>query len=88
MAKFYFTFGSDPEYPFGQNDFVEIEAEDGEQACDLFRVLHPNRPCRPLLNCAFIYCEETFNKFRDQYYKGVEPVETIAVKRHNPNAEV
>lgn len=81
--KFYFTFGSDERYPYGPNDYVEVEAENGTDACELFRVIHPNRPGSDCLNCAFIYSEDTFNKFRDKYYNGIEPVEIISVRKRD-----
>ena len=30
--RFFFTFGSDPKFPFGIDDFVEVHADTGEQA--------------------------------------------------------
>ena len=82
MAKIYFTFGSDPRFPYGRNDYVEVEAEDMHQACELFNLLHPPRnEGSNIVNCAFIYSEEKFNTFRDKYYKDVPPIETISVRR-------
>lgn len=81
MTKTIFTFGSDPRYPFGPNDYVEIEAEDINQACLLFQAVHPNRPGSDCVNCAFFYSEQKFNEFRDLHYRGVEPIETITVRR-------
>ena len=80
MIKAYFTFGSDPRYPYGRNDYVEVEAENMWQACELFKSVHPNRPGSGCLNCAFYYPEEEFNKFRQRYYDR-EPIETITVRR-------
>lgn len=82
MTKAYFTFGSDCHFPYGQYDYVEIEAEDMNQACKLFQTIHPNR-YGDLLNCAFVYTEEGFNKIRNLYYQGVEPIETISVRRRS-----
>lgn len=79
--KVFFTFGSDDHFPYGPNDYVEVEAPTGAEACRLFQALHPNRPGSGCLNCAFYYTEESFNTFRDKYYKGVEPIETITVRR-------
>ena len=80
MKKFYFTFGTDSQFPYGINDYVLVEAEDLDQACSLFDAVHP--PRHPgVCNCAFFYSEESFDKFRDQYYKDVSPVERIAVTR-------
>lgn len=81
MTKTYFTFGSDCHFPYGQYDYVEIEAENMYQACKLFQTIHPNRHNSDLLNCAFVYTEEWFNKIRNLYYQGVEPIEKITVRR-------
>ena len=79
MAKFYFTFGSDPEYPYGRNDYVEVEAKGLNEACCLFNLVHPPREGSDLLNCAFFYSEESFNKFREEYYPNRQPIETISL---------
>ena len=79
MNRFYFTFGSDPEFPYGRKDIVVVTAKDENMACDLFQAVHPNRPGSSCINCASIYAEDEFNEFRDKYYKGIEPVETIEV---------
>lgn len=58
MPKFYFTYGTDPDYPF-QGGWTEIEAPDADIAKDIFSVVHPDR--HPgILNCAFGYTEEEF----------------------------
>ena len=76
MSNYYFTFGSDERFPFGRNDYVMVQAQDGNRACDLFRERHPNRPGSNCINCAFIYSEEKFNAFRDRFYP-YPPVEII-----------
>ncbi len=82
MKKTYFTFGSDPLFPFSQKDYVEVEAESMNQACDLFNLIHPPRkPGTCTVNCAFIYSEEKFEKIRNLHYRGVEPIEVISVRR-------
>lgn len=77
MKEFYFTFGTDPAYPYGINDYVLVRAENGNEACEKFKAKHPNRPRSRFINCAFIYTQEEFDSFREKYYKGVEPAETI-----------
>ena len=60
MPKFYFTYGTDPSYPF-QGGWTEIEAPDRHTASMLFREIHPDRPGRDgILNCASVYTEEHF----------------------------
>lgn len=65
MPKFYFTYGTDPDYPF-QGGWTEIEAPDPKTAEDIFEMFHPSRKIATL-NCAFAYTEE---KFKDtEMYK-------------------
>lgn len=77
MAKFYFTFGTDPLFPHVENEFVEVQAESRNEAYHKFLGVYPKRPGSNLLNCAFVYREQEFNKFRDKYYGGKKPVKTI-----------
>lgn len=77
MARFYYTFGSDPQFPHGMDEFVEVEAGDMNNADRKFMAIYPPRPGSSLLNCAFVYDEMEFNKFRDKYYCGKEPARII-----------
>lgn len=77
MKEFYFTFGTDPAYPYGIDDYVLVRAEDQAEARRKFKAVHPNRPGSPCINCAFVYTQEEFDSFRDKYYKDVSPAETI-----------
>ena len=79
MQNFYFTFGSDPLYPYGRKDYVVVEADSLTIACQLFNLVHQPRH-GDVLNCAFIYTEKQFNKFRDEYYRDVMPVEVISLQ--------
>lgn len=81
MNKYYFTFGSDEQFPYGQNEYVVVKAPDLVSAHRLFQMIHPNPRIghENLSNCAFAYSEERFNEFKDKYYKGVEPSEIIRV---------
>lgn len=78
---FYFTFGTDPQYPFGVNDYVLIRCKDGKTACSLFNALHPKRPGSDCMNCAFVYSEEEWEHSVKQYYVGREPIESVIVER-------
>ena len=78
MQKTYFTFGTDPLYPYHIGDYVVVEAENVNDACLLFNMVHPPRH-DDVVNCAFIYSERKFNEFRDKYYKDVEPAEIISI---------
>lgn len=56
MQKFYYSFGSDPQFPF-QNGWIIIEAPDIRTAHEIF-IKH--FPCRRdnILNCSFYYTEK------------------------------
>lgn len=77
MARFYYTFGTDPMFPHGEKDYVVVEAENMNGADRKFLSVYPSRPGSNLLNCAFVYSEQEFNKFRDKYYCGRNPARTI-----------
>ena len=79
MEKFYFTFGTDPLYPYGINDYVVVEADGVNEACCLFNMVHPQREGSDLVNCAFIYGEEQFYKNCAKYYPGMQPKEIISL---------
>lgn len=81
MNNYYFTFGSDPAYPYGMNDYVLVVAENINQACELFEAVHPHRPGSQAINCAFYYTEEQFREFQPRYYPNTPPIEIIAVTR-------
>lgn len=66
MAKFYFTFGTDPEYPY-RGGWVTIEAKNINTAQGVFMALFPNERtwfegASDVCNCADIYTEERFNR--------------------------
>lgn len=61
MEKYYFSFGTDPLYPFCSG-YIIIEAPNGKAAREIFRAYFPNRPNSSAINCAFVYNEEQFMK--------------------------
>lgn len=81
MNRYYCTFGSDPLFPFGQDQYVIVEAPNLNAAHRLFQIVHPNpRPgSENITNCAFVETEERFNEYRDKFYKDVEPSEIISI---------
>lgn len=76
--SFFFTFGTDPAYPYGINDYVEVKARSLNGAAMLFNIVHPPRQGSDLVNCAFMYTERQFNEFRAKLYN-YPPVETIEI---------
>lgn len=78
MANFYFTFGSNPAFPYGREDFVQVIAPTIRQAAETYRDHHPDRAETPgLLNCSDVYTEEMFSKFRNEFYPNREPIEIL-----------
>lgn len=82
MHRFFYTFGTDPAYPYGENDFVEIRAKTELEADEKYRESIPNRPGSNLLNCAFVYTEDKWigdgkNGIRDRYYRDREAARII-----------
>lgn len=75
--KFYFTFGSDPAFPFGRNEYVVVHAANMGEAVHKFQREYPNRRGSNLVNCAFWYDEEEWNSRTKQYYPNTEPAEVI-----------
>lgn len=75
--KFFFTFGTDPQYPHGINDYVLVLAKTEAEAVDKFQQKYPNRPESNLVNCAFWYDEEEWNSRTKQYYPNTKPAEVI-----------
>lgn len=61
MQKFFFTFGTDPLYPFC-NGYIIIYAPNGHAAREIFKAYFPNRPGSSAINCAFVYTEDEFVK--------------------------
>lgn len=59
MKNFYFTYGSNPQFPFSYG-CSRVVASDKHEACRIFRTYHPN--VNGCMNCADIYSEEQFNK--------------------------
>lgn len=80
LKNYYFTFGSDPAYPYGINDYVLITAPNIYEAQEVFKSVHPNRPGSDCLNYAFNYSEAewTANDMCNTYYDGKNPVEIIS----------
>ena len=58
METFYFTYGTDKNFPF-QGGWTEVHAADRNQAVALFRREHPDRS-PGLVNCSSIYTEKQF----------------------------
>ena len=58
--KFYFTFGTDGQFPFYKG-WVEVYAENESQSVETFNKHFPPKH-EGIVNCAFIYSHEEFEK--------------------------
>lgn len=75
MEKFYFTFGSDPGFPY-QDTYLVVYAKNLEEAIEKFRKKHPDRHTN-CLNCAFFYTEEEWEGSENQKFYPEIPAEVI-----------
>ena len=66
MNTYYFTFGSDKTYPFGEKDYICIKAPSKEIAKQLFQIVYPNDE---RLNYAAIYTEKEWLSIDFTFYK-------------------
>ena len=77
--RFFYTFGSDSNYPYGIKDFVEVHADNLHQANLKFMGYFPCRePDNKVMNCASVYTEKEWKAIHQKYYPGVKPVKVIA----------
>jgi len=74
QKKFYFTFGSDPGFPY-QNTFMIVMADTEKDAVEKFRAKYPDRH-KGIANCAFWYSEELWHRSRNEAEYG-QPAEII-----------
>ena len=81
LNNFYFTFGSDEQYPF-QNTYLVIRSTSEQSARALFPKIYPNRDNSETLNFAFSYNEAEWNGTDGRepvsnFYTGIEPATII-----------
>ena len=63
MVKYYFTYGSDEEFPY-QSGWTEVVAEDLSMAIAAFKMFHPNRDGSNFINCDAYYEASVFEDSR------------------------
>ena len=61
LRYYYFTFGTDPDYPFA-GGWVTVAAPSRQAAVQIFRLYYPNEAGTDALNCADVYTEEEFKE--------------------------
>ncbi len=63
MKNFYFTYGSNPQFPFSYG-CTRVVANNKQEAIKIFKAFH--KDVNGAINCAFIYTEEQFNKAKEK----------------------
>ena len=80
MEKFYFTYGTEGQ-PF-KGGWSIVEAENYEQACAIFNIVHPKK--NGMIDCAWIYAEDAFRKSfgdGDNFGEKTHEIITYSVKK-------
>lgn len=77
MERLYFTFGSDPAYPYGREDYVMILGKDRHDCIEAYRKRYPDRPGSGAYNAAMSYTAGEWPEIKERYYKDKEPAEVI-----------
>lgn len=75
MKRYFFTFGSDPGFPY-RDTYLVVYAFSLKEAIAKFRKKHPDRHAN-CLNCAFFYTEEEWEGSENQKFYPVIPAEVI-----------
>lgn len=75
--RFYFTFGSDKQFPYGRGQYVVVKAQDIREAARKYKRKYPNPHDDEVLNCADYYSQQAWDERIKQYYGGTEPAEII-----------
>lgn len=61
VLNYYFTFGTNEKFPY-QNGYVKVRASNRSEAVEKFNAKYPPIDKSGLVNCAFIYNQEEFDK--------------------------
>lgn len=77
MEKLYFTFGSDPKYPYGREEYIIAIGTDTQDCLNAYKKKYPNRPDSSAVNCADYYTEAEWNANTNRFYKDVQPKELL-----------
>lgn len=73
FQNFYFTYGTDPQFPHLYDQYVLIKATDEHEARETYRGIYPGRNGSDCLNCAFVYNQKEWEEEVHKYYEG-DPV--------------
>jgi len=72
----YFTYGSDSNYPFTRGEYVVVQAPSYADAIAEYQKKYPNRVAETV-NAAFIYSQEEWNSIYLEHYNGISPADVI-----------
>lgn len=75
LNNYYFTFGSDIEYPY-QDTYLIIKSDNYYNARGIFPKIYPSRDVSGALNFAFQYSEDEWLNV-SRYYEGQKPAAVI-----------
>lgn len=75
--SWFYTFGTDPRFPHGIEEYVEVHADTRNQADQKFKSRYPCREESNLLNCAWIYSEKEWERIYKEHYSGKRPARVI-----------
>lgn len=75
--KFYFTFGTDPKFPYGIEDYVVVYGTDLGDAIHKFQKKYPNPSRSSAINCTFWYDEDQWKGCCEPYYENKLPSDVI-----------
>lgn len=77
MFSCYFTFGSDPKYPYGREDYVIVLGKDRSDCIRTYQAKYPNRTGSDCFNAADCYTEQEWAEIGAMYYEDKEPADIL-----------
>ncbi len=77
----YFTFGTNPAFPYGIDDYVVVIGADVKDCIKTFKDAHPNRPGSDAINCADYYGEHQWKRIPKEHRDEKELKEILISKK-------
>lgn len=77
LKNFYFTFGSAKQFPYTQEQYLIVKAQDMKEAARKYKRKYPNPYDDTVLNCADYYSQKEWDERIKNYYKDTEPAEVL-----------
>lgn len=76
MEIIYFTFGTDPKFPYGIDDYVIVIGSSRKDCIETFKKKYPGKP-EHVINCSDYYTTSQWNKSTGRHYNGRRPAELL-----------